>query len=143
MRTLHLGLRVSDLDRSLAFWTALGYEVVGTVPGTELGSLTMLKLPGDEFVSLELAHDPEGGEVVVGGLHQIVVQVGSVHDTIAELAERGVDVEPPHSPDGSDDFWTAWLSDPDGYRVELVQWPAGHPDGMTEADLSGEEGSVS
>ena len=49
MRTLHVGLRVADLARSLAFYTGLGYEVLGNVPATEFGSLTMLKLPGDEF----------------------------------------------------------------------------------------------
>jgi lactoylglutathione lyase len=38
MRTFHLGLRVADLDRSLAFYTAVGYEVVGEVPGTGLGT---------------------------------------------------------------------------------------------------------
>jgi lactoylglutathione lyase len=26
-------------------------------------------------------------------------------------------------------------ADPDGYRIELVQWPAGHADGITEADF--------
>ena len=57
MRTLHFGLRVADLDRSLAFYTAVGYQVVGSVPGTPLGQLTMLKLPGDEFVTIELVHD--------------------------------------------------------------------------------------
>ena len=46
MRTLHLGLRVSDLGRSLAFYTTLGYEVVGEVPETDLGHLTMIELPG-------------------------------------------------------------------------------------------------
>jgi catechol 2,3-dioxygenase-like lactoylglutathione lyase family enzyme len=34
MRTLHFGLRVADLDRSLAFYAAVGYEVVGSVPDT-------------------------------------------------------------------------------------------------------------
>ncbi len=34
MRTLHIGLRVADLDRSLAFYTAIGYQIVGTVPET-------------------------------------------------------------------------------------------------------------
>ena len=38
MRTLHVGLRVADLDRSLAFYTALGYEVLGEVPETALGA---------------------------------------------------------------------------------------------------------
>ncbi|MCL8010814.1 VOC family protein [Streptomyces sp. AS02] len=54
--------------------------------------------------------------------------------TLAELTARGVDAEAPVSPDGSDDFRTAWLTDPDGNRIELVQWPAGHPDGLSAAD---------
>lgn len=58
MRMLHLGLRVTDLEGSLAFYTALGYAKIGTVPETGFGSLTMLQLPDDPFVSLELVHDP-------------------------------------------------------------------------------------
>jgi hypothetical protein len=30
----------------------------------------------------------------------------------------------------------AFYGDPDGYRIELVQWPAGHADGITKADLT-------
>src|SRR3954447_22005835 len=74
MRTLHPGLRVADPERSIAFYTALGYEVLGSVPGTELGTLTMLKLPGDEFVALELVHDPTADQIDVGGLSHLVVQ---------------------------------------------------------------------
>jgi lactoylglutathione lyase len=136
MRTLHVGLRVGDLDRSLAFWTALGYEVVGRVPETEFGSLTMLGLPGDPFVTVELVHDPDRGAVDPGGLNHLVVQVDAMHDTVAALASRGIDASEPTSPDGSEGFWTAWLTDPDGYRIELVQWPPGHPEGMTEADFA-------
>jgi len=40
-----------------------------------------------------------------------------------------------NSPNGSDDFLTAWIVDPDGNRIELVQWPPGHADGMTAADF--------
>jgi catechol-2,3-dioxygenase len=58
VRMLHVGLRVTDLERSLAFYSALGYAVLGGVPETEFGSLTMLQLPDDPFVSLELVHDP-------------------------------------------------------------------------------------
>jgi catechol-2,3-dioxygenase len=42
MRMLHLELRVSDLEQSLAFYTALGYAELGRVPETEFGSLTMI-----------------------------------------------------------------------------------------------------
>ena len=137
MRTLHVGLRVEDLKRSLAFWTGLGYEVVGTVPETEFGSLTMLKLPSDEFVTLELVHDPGRGTVDPGGLHHLVIQVESMDEIVSALASRGAYVEPPSSPDGSEEFWTAWITDPDGYRIELVQWPTGHPEGMTAGDFAG------
>ena len=137
MRTLHVGLRVEDLERSIAFYTSVGYEVLGSVPATELGTLTMLKLPGDEFVSLELVHDPGHGRVEPRGLSHLVIQVEDVRTTVAHLAARGVEVEEPGSPDGSSDFWTAWVTDPDGYRIELVQWPDGHPAGMTRADLAG------
>jgi lactoylglutathione lyase len=136
MRTLHLGLRVASLERSLAFYTGLGYEVLGSVPETELGSLTMLKLPGDEFVTLELVHDPSSGAVDPGGISHLVIHVESVATVVADLTEQGAEVESPSSPDGSESFWTAWVTDPDGYRLELVQWPPGHPEGMTAADFS-------
>ncbi|HKQ00208.1 MAG TPA: VOC family protein [Actinomycetes bacterium] len=135
MRTLHFGLRVADLQRSLAFYTAVGYEVVGSVPETPFGHLTMLKLPDDEFVTIELVHDPRNGEVDIGsGLNHFVIQVASMDATTTELAASGIDADTPGSPDGSEDFRTAWITDPDGNRIELVQWPAGHPDGITAAD---------
>ena len=135
MRTLHFGLRVANLERSLAFYTAVGYEVVGSVPETAFGHLTMLRLPDDDFVTIELVHDPTSAEADLGsGLSHFVIKVESLDGTMAELAARGIDADPPSSPDGSDDIRTAWLTDPDGNRIELVQWPAGHLDGMTAAD---------
>jgi lactoylglutathione lyase len=141
MRTLHFGLRVADLDRSLAFYTAVGYEVVGTVPDTAFGDLTMLKLPDDEFVMIELVSGPSrdgaGGGSGPSGLNHFVIKVESVEATMAELAAAGLDVAAPDSPDGTDDFLTTWITDPDGNRIELVQWPAGHADGITAADWPG------
>jgi len=135
MRTLHVGLRVSDLERSLAFYTAVGYTVVGTVEGTAFGSLTMLRLPGDDFVTIELVHDPARGKVDLGtGINHLVIQVESLDATLAELAAKGIAAEPPGPPDSAPH--TSWITDPDGYRIELVQWPAGHANGITEADFA-------
>jgi lactoylglutathione lyase len=140
MRTLHFGLRVADLERSLAFYTAVGYEVAGSVPETPLGHLTMLKLPGDEFVTIELVHDPAHGEVDFGtGLSHFVIKVESLDATISALAARSIGAEAPVSPDGSDEFRTTWVIDPDGNRIELVQWPAGHADGISAADWPEQE----
>ena len=135
MRTLHFGLRVADLERSLAFYTGVGYEVVGSVPDTAFGHLTMLKLPDDDFVTVELIHDQTKGEVDLGtGLSHFVIKVESLDATITELAAQGIEADTPGSPDGSDDVRTTWITDPDGNRIELVQWPADHPDGITAAD---------
>jgi lactoylglutathione lyase len=136
MRTLNFGLRVVDLERSLAFYTALGYEVVGRVPETGMGGLTMLKLPDDEFVTIELVFDPEGRAPAGTGLSHFALQVESMEAMLAELAQHGIRADAPVSPDGSNDFLTSWVIDPDGNRIELVQWPAGHPDGMTAADFA-------
>jgi lactoylglutathione lyase len=109
--------------------------LVGSVPETELGHLTMLKLPGEDFVTVELIHDPTNGEVDPGsGFSYFVIKVESMDATLTELAAQGIDADAPESPDGSDDFLTTRISDPDGHRIELVQWPAGHPDGITAAD---------
>ena len=110
MRTLHVGLRVSDLERSLAFYTTVGYAVIGTVEGTAHGSLTMLQLPGDDHVTIELVHDPAQGEAGPGvGINHIVIQVESVDVTRAELAAGGSslsrsstpEVQPARPPVGS------------------------------------------
>ncbi|MGW5744102.1 VOC family protein [Amycolatopsis sp. NPDC003861] len=90
MRTLHIALRVSELDRSRAFCAAVGYEVVGEVAETSIG-LRALAGHGIE-------------------------PVGPVHDG------------------GGDAPTTTLIADPDGRRIELVQWPPGHADGMTAAD---------
>jgi lactoylglutathione lyase len=135
MRTLHLGLRVADLQRSLAFYRALGYEVVGSVPETSLGRLTMLKLPGDEFVSIELVSGGAGTAVRRGDrLSHLVIQVESLDDVLAGIPDVDADIQTHGSPDDSSEFRTAWIVDPDGNRIELVQWPPGHPDGITAAD---------
>ena len=86
MRTLHLGLRVADPERSIAFYTSLGYEVLGDVPATELGALTMLKLPGDDSWPSSSSTTPPTTEVEPGGLSHFVIKVEDMHATVAQLA---------------------------------------------------------
>jgi lactoylglutathione lyase len=93
----------------------------------------MLKLPDDEFVAIELVHD---GKPVERGtdVSHLVVKVESMADTLAALAAHGI--EPVGSGhDDADGLRTRLIADPDGRRIELVQWPPGHADGMTAADF--------
>ncbi len=136
MRSLHPALRVTDLSATLDFYLALGYVEVGRVDLGQGASLTMLKLPDDEVVTLELVHRPADGPVVTGtGLSHFAIQVDNLDATLEALSRAGLSpggVELPGGPDGPQ---TAWLVDPDGYRIELVQWPPGHAYGLTAADF--------
>jgi lactoylglutathione lyase len=136
VKTLHTAFRVADLAASLDFYWALGYDEVGHVDVGGGAILTMLKFPGEQVVTLELVHRPADGAVDVGsGLSHLVVQVDSLASMIEKLSEAGLRPGPPQRPAGTDGPQTAWLTDPDGYRIELVEWPPGHPDGITTADF--------
>ena len=136
MKTLHTAYRVTDLAASLGFYTALGYEEVGRVPFGGGASLTMLKFPGEQVVTLELVHRPADGPVQVGtGFSHLVVQVAELATTIVALTQAGLRPEPEQRPGGPDGPRTSFLTDPDGYRIELVQWPPGHADGISPADF--------
>lgn len=136
MKTLHAAYRVTDLAASLDFYTALGYGQVGRVDIGNGASLTMLRFPGEEVVTLELVHRPAGEPVDIGtGFSHLVVQVDDLAATIQALSQAGLRPGPVERPGGPDGPRTSWLTDPDGYQIELVQWPPGHPDGITAADF--------
>ena len=137
MKTLFVSYRVTDLDRSLDFYAALGYAELGRVALDDGGRLALLKFPDEPAASLELVHGPAGGGVDVGGgFDHLAIQVDALAATLERLTEAGLEPEPVQYPGGPHGPKTSWLTDPDGYRIELVEWPPGHPDGITEADFS-------
>jgi lactoylglutathione lyase len=129
--------RVGDLDRSLVFYTALGYVELGRVEGGDRGRLVILKFPDEPVATLELVHRFGDRRVEVGnGFDHLAIQVDVLAATLKALTQAGLKPEPVQFPGGSDGPKTSWLTDPDGYRIELVEWPAGHPDGITAADFA-------
>jgi lactoylglutathione lyase len=66
----------------------------------------------------------------------LAVQADELATTIEVLLARGLEPGPEQRPGRADGARTSWLVDPDGYRIELVQWPAGHADGITAADFA-------
>lgn len=137
MKTLFVSYRVTDLDRSLDFYSALGYVEVGTVGGDDGGRLVLLRFPDEPAASLELAHRPGDGRVDVGsGFDHLAIQVDTLTTIVETLTQAGLAPEAVQYPGGPEGPKTSWLTDPDGYRIELVEWPPGHPDGITPADFS-------
>lgn len=136
VKTLHVAYRVTDLAASLGFYTALGYGEVGRVDLGDGVCLVMLKFPGEKVSALELVYRPADDPVDVGtGFSHLVVQVDDLAATTEALSRAGLSPGPVERPGGTDGPQTSWLTDPDGYRIELVQWPPGHPDGITTADF--------
>jgi lactoylglutathione lyase len=136
MRTLHIAYRVGDIDRSLQFYEALGYIHLSSIDVDKETRLDFLKLPDDPFVTLELVVRSGEDRVDIGnGFHHLVVQVDALAESMKRLTQAGLAPEPLQFPGGPDGPKTSWLTDPDGYRIELVEWPAGHGDGLTEADM--------
>jgi lactoylglutathione lyase len=131
MQTILFAYRVSDLERSLAFYRTVGYTELATVPFDDGSSLVWLKLPGEKAVSLELVHRPADGKVEIGGFEHFAIEVESLSETIERLTEAGLQLGAVEYPGGSEGPKTSWLVDPDGYRIELVEWP---PDGPPRFD---------
>ena len=123
MKTILFALRVTDLDRSLGFYTTIGYETLSTIPLDGGATLVWLRLPDEPSVSLELVHRPADGPVEVGGFEHFAIEVESLAGTLDRLTAAGLQPGPPELPGGPDGPKTAWITDPDGYRFELVEWP--------------------
>lgn len=94
MKTLFVSYRVTDLDRSLGFYTALGYVELGRVEIGDGSRLVILKFPGEPAASLELVHRPADGRVDVGsGIDHLAIQVDTLAVTLRTLAEAGLEPE--------------------------------------------------
>ena len=137
MKTLHTAYRVSDLVRALDFYPKVGYREIGRVAVGDGALLVMLNLPSDgDAVTLELAYAPARPSVNLGtGFSHIAVQVDNLEATVAALAAQGVGCDAPQRPGGAHGPQTCVVRDPDGYRLGLVGWPAGHPTASPAPDF--------
>jgi lactoylglutathione lyase len=120
MELLHTCYRITDIDRSVAFYEALGFEERRRMTLKDGAVNTFMGLPGDDD-RLELTWNPgvEAYEIGTGYGH-IAVSVDDIHAALARLAEQGIDPEkPPYSVREGGSLLT-FVRDPDGYRIELI-----------------------
>jgi lactoylglutathione lyase len=138
MKMLHTAYRVSDVKRSVDFHARVAFREIGRIVFEDGSMLLMLNLPGDgEVVTLELAYHPKLDSLEIGnGFSHIVVQVDRLDATLAELTARGIAFDVMQTPAVDSGPKTSFVHDPDGYRIELVEWPAGHADGITRSDFA-------
>jgi len=127
-RYLHTMIRVRDLDASLKFYTEqLGMKVLRK-RDYPTGKFTLAFVGyGDEADNtvLELTHNWEQAEPYNLGsaFGHLALGVPDVYKTCDRLAAAGIKIPRPAGPMAHGGSVIAFIEDPDGYRIELVQRP--------------------
>ena len=128
MRIQHVGLVVSDVERSRRFYRdALGLEEVSRPPNFRFDG-AWFRFGGTEIHLLAEAHTTGGagqgdaGPGAARGLTQhLALEVDDLDVACERLAKNGVPLDGGPMPRG-DGVVQVFFRDPDGYVLELFQW---------------------
>ncbi len=124
MSLIHTCYRISDIDRSIAFYTAIGFRETGRFPIRNEAINIYLGRPEDgPEPRLELTYNigrSEPYEIGTGYGH-IAVEVLDLDAMLTALRESGIEPERPPYTVGEDNSRLCFVRDPDGYRVELIE----------------------
>jgi lactoylglutathione lyase len=121
---LHTMVRVTDPDKSRAFYEALGFRFerdMDIVRDGQLEATNYFYGIGDQDAVLELTFNHDGRTYELGtGYGHIAVGVDDLAQTLAELAEQGIEPErePYRVREGGS--LLCFVRDPDSYRIELI-----------------------
>jgi lactoylglutathione lyase len=125
-RMLHTMLRVFDLSKSLDFYSRLlGMQV-----------LRQREVPEGRYTLAFVGYGPEEGSTVIELTHNwdqkepyalgtafghLAIGVGDVYAVCDRLAKEGVKITRPPGPVKFGTTVIAFIEDPDGYKIELIQ----------------------
>lgn len=121
-RYAHTCLRVNDPQASQRFYEALGFEPRGRLNFESAYNLYM-GLPGDgDVLELTVNRDRDEPYDLGSGYNHMALTVDDVGAVLEQLAPLGVQPEkPPYHPGEREDLpLIAFVADPDGYRIELI-----------------------
>jgi lactoylglutathione lyase len=121
MQLVHTALRVRDPETSVRFYEALGFEQRGRLNfGTAYNLYLGLPGDGDRLELVVNAGRTEPYDLGEGYGH-VAVSVPDLDAILARLAEQGIQPErPPYHPGDRTEYRICFVTDPDGYRVELI-----------------------
>jgi lactoylglutathione lyase len=123
MELIHTCYRITDIDRSVAFYRALGFEERRRLPIRDEAINVYLGLPGDGD-RLELTYNFGVDSYELGTAYgHIAVSVDDIDAALAELAKQGITPERPPYTVSEGGARLCFVRDPDGYRIELIGRP--------------------
>jgi lactoylglutathione lyase len=124
MSLIHTCYRITDIDRSVAFYEALGFKELRRMPIRDEAINVFMNLPedGDDEPRLELTFNFGVDSYEIGtGYGHIAITTTDLDGTLAQLAGQGIEPErPPYSlREGGSRI--CFVRDPDSYRIEIIE----------------------
>jgi lactoylglutathione lyase len=122
----HPALRAYDLDAALAFYKKLGLDESFRLHHAD-GSLMLIYLHvgGDRFLEI-FPNGPAPDPNRVHSFHHLCLLTDDLQGTVERLRERGVTIEQ-EPKQGLDHNLQAWIRDPDGNAIELMELSEASP----------------
>ena len=121
MELIHTCYRITDPEKSVVFYEALGFEKRRELPIRDETINIFMGLPGDDD-RLELTYNFGVDSYELGtGYGHIAVTVDGLDETLERLAEQGIQPERPPYTVREGGSRLCFVRDPDGYRIELIE----------------------
>jgi lactoylglutathione lyase len=122
---IHTCYRITDIDRSVSFYTKLGFEERRRLPIRDEAVNVFMGLPGDgDRLELTWNKDQDGPYDVGTGYGHIALTVDDLDATLEQLASDGIEPERPPYQVREGGSRICFVRDPDEYRIELIERPS-------------------
>jgi lactoylglutathione lyase len=124
MSLIHTCYRILDVDRSVQFYSALGFNEIRRAPIRDEAINVFMGLPDDgPEPRLELTHNFDQSEPydIGTGYGHIAITTEDLDSTLERLAGQGIEPEKPPYRIREGGNRLCFVRDPDGYRIELIE----------------------
>ena len=119
----HIGIKVKNLEKSIAFYTeTMGFpEMFRLYRDDGRAWLVYLRITDDQYLEIfpeaiqDRAPEPENN-----GINHFCLTVENIEEIVCQLEAKGVALYWPLKT-GADNNRQAWVQDPDGNRIELME----------------------
>jgi lactoylglutathione lyase len=124
MSLVHTCYRILDIDRSVAFYEALGFKEMRRMPIGDSATNVFMNLPedGDEpRLELTFNHGRTEAYEIGTGYGHIAITTDDLDSTLSALSEQGIEPERAPYTVSEGGSRLCFVRDPDDYRVEIIE----------------------